>query len=109
METIVLLSNNSATRGGACIVNQWRVEFDSNQPTGWWSTWSNNLLAGQTQSQDLSQQGFDSWSGQPMRVAAYVIGHVGIIHSVWSPYIIGQQYNFSLIGPSLSPSIYGPQ
>jgi hypothetical protein len=107
--TTVELKNVSAVMGGACTVIEWRVEFDSNQPMGWWSTWSSQLYAGQTQSQNLSQQGFDDRDGQKMRVAAYVAGHMGIIHSSWVTYAVGQQYSFSLVGPSGSPGINGPE
>ena len=109
MATNVQLSYVSAGHGGACTVDKWRAEFDSNQPTGWWSTWSQELYAGQSQSQNLTQQGFDLYAGQRMRLAAYVEGHIGIIHSSWVTYQVGQSYNFSLVGPSGAAGINGPE
>jgi hypothetical protein len=110
MSTIAKLTNRSASQGGACTVNQWRVEFASNEDTGWWSSWSFELYAGQEQSINLTQQGFDGRQGQCMRVAAYVAGHAGITHSGWvTSYQPGSEYKFSLVGPSANPGINGPE
>jgi hypothetical protein len=109
MGTIVKIKNDSASHGGACTVSQWRAEFDSTDPAGWWSNWSEELYAGQAESQNLSQQGFDPRAVQRMRLSAYVEGHIGIIHSAWITYSVGQEFNFSLSGPSGAPHINGPE
>ena len=109
MGTIVKIKNVSVSHGGAFAVSQWRTEFDSTAPAEWRSSWSEGTYAGQAQSQNPSQQGFDLRTGQHMRPSAYVEGLIGIIHSAWATYSAGQEFNFSLSGPSGTPHINGPE
>ena len=37
-----------------------------------------------------------------MRISAYVLGRVGIMHSGWVVYEVGQEYEYTLTGPLLS-------